>query len=214
VARTRATLAPGTLQRVERELERIGLLLEHDAALPSVTLLCAGEPIRGSWWGHPLGHAIYDLLHELNERSGQLDAKLVNGKVTYVHARLWPAFFALAEQRTEARIEGLDSLAKTLLARTEPGAALRLDHLQQEGTAPGKALTAAARVLEARVLVWSGSVHADAGAHARVLQSWPGWRRDHDVEASALQPRSAHEALAAAGVELARDAARPAKLAL
>ena len=49
------TSPPGALQRVERELERIGLLLEHDKELPSVTLLVAGEPIRGSWWGHALG---------------------------------------------------------------------------------------------------------------------------------------------------------------
>jgi hypothetical protein len=34
---------PGALERVERELERIGLLLEHDKELPSVTLLVAGE---------------------------------------------------------------------------------------------------------------------------------------------------------------------------
>jgi hypothetical protein len=86
----------GALARVERELDRIGILLEHDKELASVTLLVAGEPKRGSWWGHPLGHEIYALLHELHERSGKLDAKLVNGKRTYVHARLWPAFLAVA----------------------------------------------------------------------------------------------------------------------
>ena len=94
------------LERVEQELERIGLLLEHDRELPSVTLLVAGEPIRGSWWGHRLGHFIYELLHELHERSGALDAKLIDGKVTYVHPRLWPAFLALARDPAPARAAG------------------------------------------------------------------------------------------------------------
>jgi ankyrin repeat protein len=40
----------------------VEVLLEHDRELPSVTSIVAGEPISGSWWGHPLGHAIYDLL--------------------------------------------------------------------------------------------------------------------------------------------------------
>ena len=161
-------MAEGSLQKVERELERIGLLLEHDKALPSVTSLAVGEPISGSWWGHPLGHAIYDLLGELSERSGQLDAKLVNGKVTYVHPRLWPAFLTLAQDPDEGRTRGLSPLARKLLERVTNGGPQRVDLLQREAFAPGKALTAASRELEARLLVHSASLHTESGAHARV----------------------------------------------
>jgi hypothetical protein len=210
----KAELAPGTLERVERELERIGVLLEHDASLPSVTLICAGEPIRGSWWGHRFGHAIYDLLHELEERSGGLFAKLVNGKVTHVHRRLWPAFFTLAEDRSAARVRGLSPLAKKLLARTEDGAVLRMDQLQSEGLASGKELTAASRELGERVLVFSSNVHTDSGAHARILQSWPAFCAERGVKVDARDPATARAELSAAAAELSRGAPRPVKLAL
>src|SRR5260221_4995305 len=77
----------GKLALIEEEFGRIGLLLQHDRELASFTALAAGEPIGGSWWGHPLGHDIYDLLGEFERGSGALSAKLVNGKSTFVHTR-------------------------------------------------------------------------------------------------------------------------------
>ena len=32
------------------------------APVPSLAEHVAGEPIRGSWWGHPAGHEIYQVL--------------------------------------------------------------------------------------------------------------------------------------------------------
>jgi len=202
----------GPLQRVEHELERIGVLLEHDQELPSVTALVAGEPIAGSWWGHRLGHAIYDLLHELSERSGQLDAKLVNGKITYVHPRLWPAFLAMAQDPDPSRTRGLSPLARELLERVASRGPQRADHLQRDGFAPGKALTAACRELEARVLVHSASLHTESGAHARLLQSWPTWLAGQRVEPTARSKPRARAELAAALAELGRGARRAPKL--
>jgi hypothetical protein len=201
---------PGALQRVERELERIGLLLEHDKELPSVTLLVAGEPIRGSWWGHALGHAIYDLLHELGERSGKLDAKLVDGKVTYVHPRLWPAFFALAEDDTAARVEKLSGKARELFALVTRGPQ-RLDLLRREGGGSSKELTAAARELEARVLVHSASLHTESGAHTRVLQTWAAWREASGARIDKPALAAARAELGAAVGALCRGTARAAK---
>jgi len=57
----------------------------------------AGEPIRGSWWGHPAGHAIFDALNSLTESPDVVRTRLVNGKVTLVHRRLWPALARLAD---------------------------------------------------------------------------------------------------------------------
>ncbi len=40
-----------------------GMLLESGRGpLPDVAELVAGEPIRGSWWGHTSSHAIYSTL--------------------------------------------------------------------------------------------------------------------------------------------------------
>lgn len=203
---------PGALERVERELERIGLLLEHDKELPSVTLLVAGEPIRGSWWGHALGHAIYDLLHELSERSGKLDAKLVDGKVTYVHPRLWPAFLTLAEDGAQARARKLSLEARELFARVSERGPQRLDLLRREGSTSSKELTAAARELEARALVHSASLHTESGAHTRVLQSWPAWRAASGVRIPEVRVESARAELAAAVAALCHGTTRTAKL--
>ena len=78
--------------RIESELDRIGLLMQHDKALPSATTIIAGGPIAGSWWGHPKGKRIYEVLEELAGGPLALCVKLVSGKRTYVHPRLWSPF--------------------------------------------------------------------------------------------------------------------------
>ena len=76
-------------------LSREGALLQAGrGALPSLAEAIAGEPIRGSWWGHAKGHLIFAVLSELQESPEVLSCKLVLGKVTLIHARLWPALFA------------------------------------------------------------------------------------------------------------------------
>jgi hypothetical protein len=201
------------LERVERELERIGLLLEHDKALPSVTRLVAGEPIHGSWWGHPLGHVIYELVGQLGARSGALDAKLVDGKVTYVHPRLWPAFFALAEQLAPQALSRLSPLARRLHARITERGSERVDLLAREGFARSKELTAAARELEAAILVHSSSLHTESGAHARVLQSWPAWRASRSEPIAERTASEASAELSAAVAALCHGSTRKPKLA-
>src|SRR5438132_4706769 len=44
----------------------------------------AGE-VRGSWWGHPDGKLIYSIATHLEDSPEVLGAKLVNGKVSFVH---------------------------------------------------------------------------------------------------------------------------------
>ena len=73
----------------EAALARWGLLLLSDARYPSLASVIAGAPVRGSWWGHPKGRAIFNASCAL-ERDAEAP-KLVNGKVTFVHRRLWPA---------------------------------------------------------------------------------------------------------------------------
>jgi hypothetical protein len=56
----------------------------------------AGGPIRGSWWGHAKGKQIFWLTRVLRDSPDVLVCRLVGGKVTYVHRRLWPAVVRLA----------------------------------------------------------------------------------------------------------------------
>ena len=46
-------------KKVLSSLESFGLLLVSDRAFPSVAGLVAGEPVRGSWWSHPMAHTIF-----------------------------------------------------------------------------------------------------------------------------------------------------------
>ena len=84
-------------RKVEQEILRHGILLEADAQLPSVVALVAGEPIRGSWWGHPRGHDIFHACQHLREHDEIVTAKLVSKKVTYVHRNLWAMLVADGE---------------------------------------------------------------------------------------------------------------------
>ena len=69
-----------------------GLLLESARGpIPNLAALVAGEPIAGSWWGHPAGHAIFAALNQVAESPDSVRLRLVNGKVTLVHRDLWPA---------------------------------------------------------------------------------------------------------------------------
>ncbi len=75
-----------------------GVVLESAAGpVPSVAAALAGEPIRGSWWAHPLSHEIFALTQGIRDRDDILVCRLVDGKVTFVHRRLWPALVRSAE---------------------------------------------------------------------------------------------------------------------
>ena len=76
-----------------------GLLLESaHGPIPDVADLVAGEPIRGSWWSHPSNHAIFDAVNLLAASPDAVRTRLVNGKVTLIHRRLWPALVHLADR--------------------------------------------------------------------------------------------------------------------
>ena len=68
--------------------------------LPNIAELVAGGPIKGSWWGHPKGHVIFAELQSLDDSPDVVRMRLVNGKVTFVHRRLWPALVRVADRFT------------------------------------------------------------------------------------------------------------------
>lgn len=178
----RPKLAMRTLSRVKREFAAHGLLLRADPTLPSVAGLVAGAPIRGSWWSHPLAHPIYDACQALERDPDAILVKLVAGKVTYVHRRLWPALLAIGTAAERWQTRGLPASARSLLRSVEAEGIVRTDALQSR--APhGAKLGAAARELEARLLVYADEVHTESGAHAKQLEAWPHWSARMGVRA-------------------------------
>ncbi len=86
-------------------LESHGVLLESaKGPIPSVAQLVAGEPITGSWWGHPASHEIFEAINRLADSPDVARMRLVNNKVTLVHRRLWPALLRLAVRFDDAAL--------------------------------------------------------------------------------------------------------------
>jgi hypothetical protein len=80
-------------------VERHGIVLQAARGpVPSLAEAVAGCAIRGSWWSHPKGREIFHAAEAVCESPDVLVCKLVEGKVTYVHRRLWPALVKLAER--------------------------------------------------------------------------------------------------------------------
>jgi hypothetical protein len=78
-------------------VERHGIVLAAARGpVPSLAEAIGGGPIRGSWWGHPKGHEIFAATEAIQDCDDVLVCKLIDGKVTYIHRRLWPALVKLA----------------------------------------------------------------------------------------------------------------------
>jgi hypothetical protein len=88
---------------VAKKFDPVAFVKEHGVVLasakgpvPNLAEAIAGEPIRGSWWSHEKGQAIFRALGELDDSPDVLCFRLVDGKITFVHRRLWPALVRLA----------------------------------------------------------------------------------------------------------------------
>jgi hypothetical protein len=86
-------------------VERHGVVLQTARGpVPSLAEAIAGEPIRGSWWGHGKGREIFRASRAVCECPNVLVCKLVDGKITYIHRRLWPALIKLASRFGKERL--------------------------------------------------------------------------------------------------------------
>jgi hypothetical protein len=79
-------------------VERHGVVLEsaHQVRIPSLAEEIAGGPLRGSWWSHPDGRAIFAATRALRASPDVLVCRLIAGKISFVHARLWPALVRIS----------------------------------------------------------------------------------------------------------------------
>lgn len=85
--------------------EAISFIKKHGVVLasakgpvPRLTEAIAGEPIKGSWWGHKKSRQIFAILQVVADSDDVLVCRLVDGKVTFVHRRLWPALVRVAQK--------------------------------------------------------------------------------------------------------------------
>jgi hypothetical protein len=92
------------------------VLASGKGSVPSLAEAVAGEPIRGSWWGHPRGSEIFRALGAVDDSPDVLCFRLVDRKITFVHRRLWPALVRLAAEL------GRDRLTAIKQEHTETGA--------------------------------------------------------------------------------------------
>jgi hypothetical protein len=76
--------------------ERGVVLASGKGPAPRLTELISGEPIKGSWWAHPKSHQIFAVLQAVSESQEILTCRLINGKLTLIHRRLWPALVRAA----------------------------------------------------------------------------------------------------------------------
>lgn len=76
-----------------------GIVLESaQGPVPNFAETVAGEPLRGSWWGHRKSHEIFTVTRAVRDSGDVLVCRLVGGKITYVHRRLWPALVRSAHR--------------------------------------------------------------------------------------------------------------------
>src|SRR5687768_2920676 len=136
-------------------LARSGMVTMVPAApaVPALVPLVAGGPVKGSWWAHPAGKTIFALASALDDHADVLSLKLVAGKVTFVHRRLWPALLRCVTDPAWRDAAKLPAAAARLLASIE---------------AAGELPVAAAAVKPLGLLVRTAQVHTESGRHEPV----------------------------------------------
>ena len=182
-------------------LKKYGLLLLNDPALPNLCRLVAGARVRGSWWAHPRAQEIFKVYDALEDHPDVLLVKLISREVTYVHRPLWPQIVAIGRARELWQTKDLSTAARKLLAA--------VDKVPVE---PGRDKAAAAKELDARMLVFSAQFHSESGARVLRLESWDHWSNRTHFSPHSTTPASARKALEERIVNLNREFAGHARL--
>ena len=76
----------------------------HHPHIPSLAAAIAGEPVRGNWWTHPRAKTIFAITRALRESPDVLVCRIVDGRIGFVHRRLWPALVRVANRFPAANI--------------------------------------------------------------------------------------------------------------
>jgi hypothetical protein len=157
------------------------------APVTEVVAWILGERPKGSWWAHPRSGEAYAKLTALEHEPDLLGAKLIDGKETLVHRRLWAAL--ARAQREDALWPKLSKEAAAALKEIE----------QQPRAIKGKPRLELERALR----VISVHRHTEKGHHEAVLTAFAQWLpRAVASESNALSLEDALHQLRAAGLTL------------
>lgn len=86
-----------------------GIVLESARGpVPSLAEFIAQEPIDGSWWTHARSKEIFAVTRALRDSGEILVCRLICGKITFVHRRLWPSLVRVADNFTDGSLARLD----------------------------------------------------------------------------------------------------------
>ena len=153
-------------------LSEYGVVAVTDNAFPSVTGFVVGQPVKGSWWSHPLAHAIFAVNEMLEEHRDVLTMKLISRKVTFVHRSIWNHVYSIVTAGDAWQMAGLSTTAQRLLKTIEKRGIIDTNRLESVvGVKPGDV----ARELELRLLIHARQVHTESGSHAKILEAWDSW---------------------------------------
>ena len=89
--------------------ERGVVLQSARGPVPNVAQYIAGEPIRGSWWGHPAGKEIYAVLTRPRRVARPGVDTTHQRKVTLLHRRVWPSVVRVSELLGVANLSAIHS---------------------------------------------------------------------------------------------------------
>ena len=156
-------------------LEEHGLLLQSDSLLPNAVSILAGEPVKGSWWAHPQAHQIFHSLNALQDNDDVLSTKLLSGKVTLVHRKLWRDFIPIAMARESWQRSDLSEAATFLLRSVDREGILSSNEIVWPKRLAAEKIGRATRELEDRLLVHGEEFHTEKGAHAKSIETWKHW---------------------------------------
>lgn len=82
-----------------------GVVLESGRGpVPSLAEEIAQGSIKGSWWSHPKGKEIFAITRSVRDSDDVMVCRVVGGKTTFVHRRLWPALVRLADRIPRANL--------------------------------------------------------------------------------------------------------------
>ena len=163
-------------ENVFSSLKKFGFLLESDSKLPSVCSIIVGEPIRGSWWSHPLAQRIFQVNEQLEDHAHVLITKLISGKVTFVHRNVWSEVVTIGSARDSWQLMKLAPSVKTLLELVEKGGSLITTEVDWPRSAKVR-LGDAVRELEKRLLIVGTQFHSESGTHEKHLETWEHWAK-------------------------------------
>jgi len=116
-------------------VRRHGVMLEAARGpVPNLADAIAKRSLRGSWWTDPRSREIFAITRAVRDSSDVAVMQLIDGRITYVHRRLWPALTRLGARlpkRSVARVrevhtaKGAHRLVRVAFPRWIPAEVLK-----------------------------------------------------------------------------------------